>query len=78
MNVSGFTVELVSGFELKNLFRIMLNMQLIPLPDFQYFAKNHDPHFENHFSMVHKKVKLSLQQALKAHRGLRGRGSHIF
>lgn len=34
MNVSGFTMEPMSSFELKNLCRIMLNMQLIPLPDF--------------------------------------------
>jgi hypothetical protein len=61
MNVGVSAMEFVSGFELKNLSRIMLNMQLIPLPDdFQYFAKNHDPNFENHFSMVHEKVKLFL------------------
>jgi hypothetical protein len=59
MNVGGFAMELVSSFELKNLSCIMLNIQLIPLPHLQYFAKNHNPHFENHFSMVHKKVSCS-------------------
>jgi hypothetical protein len=32
---------------------------------------------EFHFYVI-KKVKLSLLQAVKAHRGVRGRGSHIF
>jgi hypothetical protein len=46
MNGGDSAMELVSSFELKNLSRVMLNMQLIPLVDFKYFAKNRDPHLK--------------------------------